>query len=86
MDVPFLVQTPTFNIYTPFSTKTPLWGPISTVGLLRNFRLKPGLALDVHYDTSSAVAEMGDRLATIDMGRKLGNCAPFFLGGGAGSI
>ena len=25
----------------------------------------------------SAVAEMGDRLATIDMGRKLGGCAPF---------
>jgi len=25
---------------------------------------------------------MGDRLATIDMGRKLGGCAPFFWGGG----
>jgi len=30
---------------------------------------------------SAAVAEMGDRLATIDMGRKLG-AASFFLGGG----
>ena len=30
----------------------------------------------------SAVAEMGDRLATIDMGRKLGGLCPF---GGAGS-
>jgi len=29
-------------------------------------------------DKSSAVAEMGDHLATIDMGRKLGGCcAPF---------
>ena len=33
--------------------------------------------------SSSAVAEMGDRLATIDMSRKLGGeCAPL---GGAGS-
>jgi len=31
---------------------------------------------------SLAVAEMGDRLATIDMGRKLGAVPPF--GGGAG--
>ena len=29
----------------------------------------------------SAVAEMGDRLATIDMGRKLGAAPFFFLGG-----
>ena len=29
---------------------------------------------------SSAVAEMGDRLATIDMGRKLGGSAPFLVG------
>ena len=34
-------------------------------------------------DKCSAVAEMGDRLATIVMGRKLGAVAPF-LGGGAG--
>jgi len=32
---------------------------------------------------SSAVADMGDRLATIDMGRRGGCCAPF-RGGGAG--
>jgi len=25
---------------------------------------------------------MGDRLATIDTGRKLGGCAPLFFGGG----
>ena len=37
------------------------------------------------FGKCSAVAETGDRLATIDMGRKLGGCAPFFLGGGAGS-
>jgi len=29
---------------------------------------------------SSAVADMGDRLATIHMGRKLGGCAPFGVG------
>ena len=28
---------------------------------------------------------MGDRLATIDMGQKLGAVPPFFLGGGAGA-
>jgi len=32
-------------------------------------------------DKSSAVAKMDDRLATIDMGLKVGGCcAPFFLG------
>jgi len=31
----------------------------------------------------SAVAEMGDRLATIDMGRKVGGCAPCFFGVGS---
>jgi len=32
---------------------------------------------------SSAAAEMGDRLATIDMGRELGRVVPaFFFGGG----
>ena len=50
--------------------------------------------LPIHYNTtrmalrlrttkSSAVAEMGDRLVTIDMGRKLG-AVPFFLGGELG--
>jgi len=33
---------------------------------------------------NSAVAETGDRLATIDMGRKLG-AVPFFRGEGAGA-
>jgi len=33
----------------------------------------------VKYDKCSAVAEMGDHLATIDMGQKLGLCP--FLGG-----
>ena len=31
----------------------------------------------------SAVAEMGDRFATIDMGRKLGGCTHFFFWGGS---
>ena len=32
-----------------------------------------------------AVVEMGNRLATIDMGRKLGAVPLLFFGGGAGS-
>ena len=39
-----------------------------------------GLALS---DKSSAVAEMGDRLTTIDMGRKIGGCCAPFRGGGS---
>jgi len=36
-------------------------------------------------DKSSAIiAEMGDRLAAIDMGRKVGSCCAPFRGGGAG--
>jgi len=38
-----------------------------------------------HYNRSSAIAEAGDRLATIDMDRKVGGCCVPFLGGGAGS-
>ena len=41
--------------------------------------------IQIHLDKSSAVEEMGDRLATIDMGRKLGQALPPFWGGGAGS-
>ena len=37
-----------------------------------------------HFYKSSAIAEMGDRLATIDMGRKVGAAVPLSLGG-AGS-
>ena len=38
--------------------------------------------LDRIISKCSAVAEMGNRLATIDIGRKLGGCAPLpFLGG-----
>jgi len=33
----------------------------------------------------SAVAEMGDRFAAIDMGRKVGGCCAHFRDGGAGS-
>jgi len=32
------------------------------------------------HNKCSAVAEMGDRLATMDVGRKLGDCAPFKRG------
>jgi len=31
----------------------------------------------VYFNKCSAVAEMGNRLATIDMGQKLGGCVPF---------
>ena len=40
------------------------------------------IVLKLHLIKCSAAAEMGDRLATIDMGRKFGSCAPFR---GAGS-
>jgi len=29
---------------------------------------------------SSAITEMGDRLATTDTGRKVGDCCPFWVG------
>ena len=35
------------------------------------------------YNKSSEVAEMGDRLATIDMGRKVGSAVPFPWEGGS---
>jgi len=36
------------------------------------------------WKTSSAVAEMGDRLATIDMGRKVRDAVSLFVGGKLG--
>jgi len=33
------------------------------------------------HNNNSAVAQMGDRLATINMGRKLGAVPPFLAGG-----
>jgi len=36
-----------------------------------------------HFNKNSAVAEMGDRLATIDIGRKLGLLFPFLEGAGS---
>jgi len=52
--------------------------------------LKSGYKLHVELhnrstNKCSAVAEMGDRLASIDMGENCrGGCAPFLEGGGAG--
>ena len=40
-------------------------------------------AIELIYN-SSAVAEMGDRLTTIDMGRKVWSCCVPFRGWGAG--
>jgi len=37
------------------------------------------------YNKSSAVAEMGDRLATIALGGKVRGAVPLSVGGGAGS-
>jgi len=47
----------------------------------RNLLLSPPVK---NFDKSSAVAEMDDRLATIDMVRKLGAGVPLSAGGGAG--
>ena len=41
---------------------------------------KSKVAVGRHFDKSSAVAEMGDRLATIDMGRKVGRTVPLSVG------
>jgi len=36
------------------------------------------------FNKSSAVAELGDRVTTTDIGRKVGGgCAPLFFGGGS---
>jgi len=43
--------------------------------------LQIGAAGSNTADKSSAVAEMGDRLATTDMGRKVGGCCAPFRGG-----
>jgi len=43
------------------------------------------LSQDRDINISSAVAEMGDRSATIVMGRKVGAAVPFSVGGGSPS-
>jgi len=45
-------------------------------------QMRVGEAMQQTADKSSAVAEMGDRFATIDMGRKLGDCCAPFHGAG----
>jgi len=53
---------------------------VALVSDIAIFLLKRDVKLQL---TNSAVAEMGDRLTTIDMGRKVGGCcAPFLEGGG----
>jgi len=44
--------------------------------MLNTFKQKLTRLSSDNERTSSAVAEMGDRLATIDMGYKVGGCAP----------
>jgi len=38
------------------------------------------LSVRSHLNKSSAVAEMGDRMVTIDMGRKVGAAMPLSVG------
>ena len=40
------------------------------------------LCIVINPNKSSAIAEMGDRFATIDKGRKVGDCCALFRGGG----
>jgi len=47
---------------------------------LRTPEGRGGAVIQTDRNTSSAVAQMGDCLATIDMGRKLGAVSPFFGG------
>jgi len=52
--------------------------PLKVFGLdIARKYLEPALA---KWNKSSAVAEMGDRLATIDVGRKVGNAVPLSVG------
>jgi len=44
----------------------------------------PTTAVCLSCNKISAVAEVGDRLATVDMGRKLGGCCAPFRGGQLG--
>jgi len=54
---------------------TPKWGGISTKAQ-KGTSLHGKMSHDIiDCDKSSAVAEMGDRLATVGMGRKLGGAA-----------
>jgi len=47
------------------------------VGVVTNSTKKQNIKVQQKDYKSSAVAKMGDRLATIDMGRKVGGCASF---------
>jgi len=50
----------------------------ATQGGHKNVRVQLHVSRYMKIDKCSAVAEMGDRLATIDIGRKFGACAPFW--------
>ena len=57
----------------------------STCVAMGNDRATQDEYIQKNHNKSSAVAEMGDRLATIGMGRKVGCCCAPFRGGEAGS-
>jgi len=70
-----------------WSVKTTKWMQCTIVSLSHILnKAKPSPSSDRNNSNAvrnkaykcSAVAKMGDRLATIDMGRKLGGCAPFW--------
>ena len=58
----------TEHTYTGFTTDAP--------HLPKSLALFTGKVFGLQFIQGSEVAEMGDRLATIDMGRKLRGCAP----------
>jgi len=49
------------------------------------YKRSPNKTANINRNKWSAVAEMGDRLATTDMGQKRGLLCPFLVGGVAGS-
>jgi len=81
---PIQYQVQLISIFLPpviFITSRPL--------AVRSIAMSLSLRLSVcplpHFNKTTAVAEIGDRLATVDMGRKVGAAVPlsFFWGGGS---
>ena len=78
---PFLHNDQKFDCFTPFDF---LCSPLQVQGKFNMRSVGRRTILTTAISTvnkSSAVAEMGDRLATIDEGRKVGAAVPLSLGG-----
>jgi len=67
-----------YNAYGTFSLTLLILGYITQL-LCSVERSRPYLVKSV-FNKCSAVAEIGDRLATIDVGRKVGGTVPLFGG------